>query len=102
MTAAAELEGLRVCHSEFSKLFLLSAILGLSEVSKVEPRRVEVSSLAGVEFSLVGALNHELPQENKPAEFRKTKKNKASAGISRPEASVTDNAAKNKLFKLYC
>lgn len=80
VTAAAELEGVKVCHSEFSKLLLLSAILGLSEASEAEPRRVEVSSLGGVEFSLMGALNHELPQENKPAAFRKQRKIKHQQG----------------------
>lgn len=67
---AAGLDGVKVCHSEFSKLLLLSAILGLSEACELEPRRVEVSSLGGVEFSLVTALNREPPQENKPAAFR--------------------------------
>lgn len=85
VTAAAELEGLegvKVCPSEFSMLLLLSAILGLSEVeaSEVESRRVEVSSLGGVEFSLVEALNHELPQGNKPAAFRKQRKIKQQQG----------------------
>lgn len=82
VTAAAELKGVKVCPSEFSTLLLLSAILGLSEVeaSQVESRRVEVSSLGGVEFSLVEALNHELPQENKPAAFRKQRKIKQQQG----------------------
>lgn len=78
--AAAEPEGVEVCHSEFAKLLLLAAILGLSEASEGEPSRVEVSSLDGVEFSLVGALNHELPQENKPATFRKQGKIKHQQG----------------------
>lgn len=73
VAAAAELEGVTVGNWEFSKLF--SAILELREASEVRPRRVDVSSPGGVEFSLVGALNHDLPQENKPAEFRKQKKN---------------------------
>lgn len=67
MTAAAELEGAKACQSEFSELLLLSTIFGL----EVEARRVGVSLLGGVEFSLVGALNHELPQEGKPAAIRK-------------------------------
>lgn len=73
-TAPAELEGVKVCHSEFSKLLLLSTIIRLSEASEVEPRRVDESSLAGVEFSLSGAVNHELPHENKPAGVRKQRK----------------------------
>lgn len=93
-TAPAELEGVKMCHSEFSKLLLLSAIVGLSEASKVEPRRVDVSSPAGVESSLVAAVNHERPHENKPAEVRKQRK--ITGGIRRPEDSVRDNAAKNK------
>lgn len=93
-TAPAELEGVKMCHSEFSKLLLLSAIVGLSEASKVEPRRVDVSSLAGVGSSFVAAVNHERPHENKPAEVRKQRK--ITGGIRRPEDSVRDNAAKNK------
>lgn len=73
MTGPAELEGVKVCHSEFSKLLLLSTIIELSEVSE-EPRWVDESSLAGVEFSLAGAVNRELPHENKPAEVRKQRK----------------------------
>lgn len=69
-TAPAEL----VRHSEFSKLLLLSTIIRLSEASEVEPRRVDESSLAGVEFSLAGAVNHKLPHENKPAGVRKQRK----------------------------
>lgn len=72
--APAELEGVKVCHSEFSKLLLLSTIIRLSEASEVEPRRVDESSLAGAEFSLAGAPNQELPHENKPAEVRKQRK----------------------------
>lgn len=74
VTAPAELEGVKVRHSEFSKLLLLSAIIRLSEASEVEPRRVDESSLAGVEFSLAGAVNHKLPHENKPAGVRKQRK----------------------------
>lgn len=80
MTVAAELEGVKVCPPEFSTLLLLAAILGLSEASEGEPRRVEVSSLGGVEFSFVGALNHELPQENKSAVFRKQRRIKQQQG----------------------
>lgn len=75
------LEALDICHSEFSKLLVLSVAIELWEEAEVEARRVGDSSLAGVEFSLVGPLNHELPQENKPAggtKQRKRKKNKGS------------------------
>lgn len=67
VAAAAEPEGVKVCHSEFSKLLLLSAIFGF----EVETGWAGVSLLGGVGFSLVGALNHELPQENKPAAITK-------------------------------
>lgn len=88
VAAAAELEGVTVGNWEFSELLLLSAILGSGEASEVRPRWVDVSSPGGVEFSLVGALNHDLPQENKPTEkFRKQRKTKTTAGI-------TSNAAK--------
>lgn len=78
--APAELEGVKVCHSEFSKLLLLSTIIRLLEASEVEPRLVDESSLAGVEFSFAGPLNHELPHENKPAEVRKQRKIKEQEG----------------------
>lgn len=48
----------------------------LVEAAIVEARRVGDSSLAGVEFSLVGPVNHEVPQENKPAEDTKQRKRK--------------------------
>lgn len=48
----------------------------LVEAAIVEGRRVCDSSLAGVEFSLVGPVNHKVPQENKPAEDTKQRKRK--------------------------
>lgn len=65
----------------------------------MEPRRVEVSSLAGVEFSLVGTLNHDLPQENKPAEFRKQRKLKQQQGSAeqklQPQIMLQKNQAES-------
>lgn len=69
--AGAELEVVDACASEFSQLLVLSVVMELLEAAKVDARRVGDSSLAGVEFSLEGLLNHELPRENKPAEGTK-------------------------------
>lgn len=75
----AELEAVDVCVSEVSQLLVLSVVIELLEAAKVDARRVGDSSLGGVEFSLVVLLNHELPQENKPAEGTKQiKKNRTS------------------------
>lgn len=70
-----------MCHSEFSKLFVLSVVIELWEAAEVEARRVGDSSLAGVEFSLVEPLNHELPQENKTAGGTKQRKRKKTGGV---------------------
>lgn len=74
------LEAVDICHSEFSKLLVLSVPIELWEAAEVEGRRVGDCSLAGVEFSLVGPLNHELPQENKPAGGTKHRKRKKQGG----------------------
>lgn len=57
-----------MCVSEASQLLVLSAVVELLEAAKVDARRVGVSSLDGVAFSLEGLLNHELPHENKPGD----------------------------------
>lgn len=69
--SSAELEAVGACISEFSRLLVLSVVIELPEAAEVDARRVGDSSLAGVEFSLEGLLNHELPQKNKPAEVKK-------------------------------
>lgn len=75
MILEEELEAVDVISSEVSQLLVLSVVIELLEATKVDARRVGGSSLAGVEFSLKGPLNHELPQENKPAEgIKQTKK----------------------------
>lgn len=74
--SGAGLEAVDVCASEFSALLVLSVVIELLEAARVDARRVGDTSLAGAEFSLVGPLNHELPQENKPAEDIKKKRRK--------------------------
>lgn len=50
------------------------------------------SSLAAVEFSLEGPLNHEVPDENKPAEGTKQRKRKEQGRSG--EQSDRENSAK--------
>lgn len=76
MISGAELEAVVVCVSEFSQVLELCVVTGILEAAKVDARRVGESLLAGVVFSLEGLLNHELPQENKPAEGTKQAKRK--------------------------
>lgn len=74
MISGAELEAVVVCVSEFSQVLELFVVTGILEAAKVDARRVGEPSLAGVVLSLEGLLNHELPQENKPAEGTKRAK----------------------------
>lgn len=77
--SGAELEAVVVCVSEFSTVLELCVVTGIVEAAKVDARRVGKSSLAGVELCLEGLLNHELPQENKPAEGTKEAERKERA-----------------------
>ncbi|TNN67843.1 hypothetical protein EYF80_021997 [Liparis tanakae] len=72
-----------MCVSEVSWLLALSGVTELLEADKVDARRVGDSSLTGEELSPEELLNHELPQENKPAEGTqpiKKGKNECSPG----------------------
>ncbi len=81
MISGAELEAVDVCASEIFQLFVLSVVMELLEAAKVDARRVGDSSLAVVEFSLEGPSNHELPQENKPAEGTKQRNRTEQRGV---------------------
>lgn len=93
--AGAELEAVDVWVSEFSQLFVLSVVMELLEAANVDARRVGDSSVAVVEFSLKGPLNHELPQENKPTEGTKQRKRTKQAE-SGAQLLQTKNGAKTK------
>ena len=69
--SGAELEALDVWVSGFSRVLVLSVVIGIPEAGKVDARRVGEPTLAGALLSLEGLLNHELPQENKPAKGTK-------------------------------
>lgn len=69
--SGVELETVKVWLSEFSLLWMLSVVIAILEVGKVDVRRVGESSPAGVVFSLQGVLNHELPHEKKPGQSMK-------------------------------
>lgn len=75
----AELEAADI--SEVARLLVLSVVKELLEAAKVDARRVGESSLAGVELSLEGLLNHELPQENRPAEGTKQTEKKRTSEV---------------------
>lgn len=90
--AEVEAVDVDVCVSEFPQLLVLSAAV---EAAKVDARRVGDSSLAGVEFSLEGPLNHELSQENKPAEGTKQTERKEQ-GESEAQLLQTEREEKAK------
>lgn len=92
----AELEAVDVCISEVStKRLVLSVVIALLEAAKVEARRVGDSSL---EFSLEGLSNHELPQENRPAEGTKqtTEKEKRMSEVSGAIIADREKSAKDR------
>lgn len=90
--------------SEDSQLLVLSVVVELVEAAKVDARRVGDFSLAGVAFSLEGLLNHELPQDNKPAEGAKQtnrkKRGKSGVQLLQTERIVQRGTNKVKIIAL--